>query len=97
MARFQLGGIYLMRSVAELSKEEPAFTAHIKKSLARYITGDWGEMTDRDKQSNDFAISHPDGGRVFAAYKHPEHEDWKIWIITEADRSATTVLFPAEY
>ncbi len=54
-------------------------------------------MTDRDKQSNDFAIAHPDGGRVFAAYKHPQHEDWKIWIITEADRSATTVLFPAEY
>jgi hypothetical protein len=97
MARFQLGGIYLTRGVAELSKESPAFTAHIQQALARYSTGDWGDMCAEDKASNDKAIKCPDGGRVFAAYKHPDHEGWKIWIITEADRSATTVLFPDEY
>jgi hypothetical protein len=97
MARFQLGGIYFTRGVAELSKKNPAFTAHIQRALARYVTGDWGEMTASDKSSNDRAIADPDGGRVFAAYKHGEHAEWKIWIITEADRSATTVLFPDEY
>lgn len=34
--------------------------------------------------------------RILAAYIHPEHPDWKIWIITEWDRSATTLLFPDE-
>ena len=34
---------------------------------------------------------------ILAAYVHPEHPDWKIWIITEWDRSATTLLFPDEY
>ncbi len=97
MASFQLGGIYMTRGVAELLTENPAFTAHIQQALARYITRDWGEMSESDKRSNDFAVADPDGGRVFAAYKHREHEDWKIWIITEADRSATTVLFPDDY
>lgn len=35
--------------------------------------------------------------RIFAAYEHPLHEDWKIWIITEWDHSVTTILFPSEY
>jgi hypothetical protein len=97
MAKFQLGRLYCTAGVAALENENPAFRSHIWRALARYIEGDWGEMSAADKASNNAAISTPDGERVFAAYKNKDHPDWKIWIITEADRSATTVLFPDEY
>jgi hypothetical protein len=51
-----------------------------------------------NKAQNETALTAPeDGGHIFAAYEHPEHPNWKIWIITESDRSCTTILFPAEY
>lgn len=61
--------------------------------LTRHVTGDWGDLDTEDRQLNDAAVLN--GGRIFSAYKvGPEH---RIWIITEADRSATTVLLPEEY
>lgn len=52
-------------------------------------------MPEEDKAMNDQAVS--EGGRIFGAYRDAKHLDWRIWIITEADRSVTTVLFPDEY
>ena len=55
-------------------------------------------MTAADKTRNDGAVAAgEDGGRIFAAYEHPEQPEWKIWIITESDNSSTTILFPDEY
>ena len=54
------------------------------------------DLTESDKRQNDEAVRNGDD-RILAAYTHPEHPDWKIWIITEYDRSATTLLFPDEY
>jgi len=62
--------------------------------VGRHVTGDWGDMVDEDKASNDRALL--DGSRVFSAYLLPDGET-KIWVITEADRSATTLLLPSEY
>jgi hypothetical protein len=59
----------------------------------RHATGDWGEMCDDDKQSNEAAIGH--GTRLLSAYRLCDQT--KVWIITEADRSATTILLPEEY
>ena len=61
-------------------------------------SGDLGELCDEDKALNDEALNDPDcGGRIFSAYVNSDNENWRIWIITESDRSATTVLFPDEY
>lgn len=76
----------------------PAVLAAVPRSvidlaLARHLNGDWGDMSDADKQTNNRALK--DGSRLFSAYQ--VREDTRIWIITEADRSATTVLLPEDY
>lgn len=62
------------------------------RCIFRHEKGDWGSISDEEKFSNDEALE--DGGRIFSSYNFG---DEKIWIITEADRSATTILFPDEY
>jgi hypothetical protein len=61
--------------------------------LSRHHQGDWGEMTEDDKRENEFSIDKE--LRIFSSYKLGEGS--KLWIITEADRSATTLLLPSEY
>lgn len=61
--------------------------------LARHHTGDWGEVDDEDSQTNQDALEH--GGRIMSVYSVTPGV--KIWVITEADRSATTILLPSEY
>ncbi|MGB4912173.1 MAG: hypothetical protein WBO95_08580 [Candidatus Dechloromonas phosphoritropha] len=61
--------------------------------LHRHLRGDWGNLDKHDKQLNDLAIK--DGSRIFSAYKITA--TIKVWLITEADRSATTFLLPSEY
>ena len=61
--------------------------------LARHVTGDWGELCDEDKAENELSIER--GLRVFSAYKL--HTGAKVWVITEWDRSVTTILLPEEY
>ena len=61
--------------------------------LARHRQGDWGDVCDEDWNLNDEALT--DGTRLLSAYKTKHNV--KLWIITEWDRSATTVLLPEEY
>jgi len=61
--------------------------------LARHAAGDWGEVNDEDKGLNDQALHDDD--RLLSAYT--DRSGAKFWIITEADRSATTVLLPEDY
>ncbi len=61
--------------------------------LARHVTGDWGEVSAGDWRANDHALR--DGERILSAYTL--RTGVRIWIITEADRSATTILLPEEY
>ena len=63
-----------------------------KRSLRRFAEADWGEMDEEDKETNNNALET--GSRLFGSY---ECAHAKIWIITEADRSCTTILFPSEY
>ena len=60
--------------------------------LNRHDRGDWGEVSDKDKQENEFSVQQ--GFRILSAYTTSAGE--RIWIITEADRSATTILLPEE-
>lgn len=61
--------------------------------LARHISGDWGDLGAEDKEENELSLK--EGFRILSAYKLPTGQ--KLWVITEADRSATTILKPEEY
>jgi hypothetical protein len=61
--------------------------------LRRHRSGDWGDLGEQGKRENEFSVDRE--LRVFSDY-HLKDET-KIWVITEADRSATTVLLPSEY
>lgn len=61
--------------------------------LERYIKGDWGNLCESDKQLNEDALKN--GDRIFASYV--DSNGTKFWIITESDRSYTTVLLPEDY
>ncbi|MBH1829224.1 plasmid related protein [Stenotrophomonas maltophilia] len=60
--------------------------------VARHVRGDFGDLCDEDRESNRQAIQY--GSRVLSSY---ELKGGKVWIITEADRSVTTVLLPSDY
>jgi hypothetical protein len=60
--------------------------------LARHATGDWGELCAFDRRQNEIALR--DGYRVLSSY---DVLAGRVWVITEADRSVTTILLPEEY
>ena len=66
--------------------------AWVAELLARHQGGDWGDVGAEDRHLNDHALRN--GGRLLSAY---DTQAGRIWIITEADRSATTILLPSEY
>lgn len=61
--------------------------------ITRHARGDWGELHELDREQNERAYEH--GGRLFSEYKAKCGK--VFWVITECDRSATTVLLPEEY
>ena len=65
---------------------------HHGNLLDRHLGGDWGDLDVYDAGSNEYAVAN--GLRVFSVYKVGTG---KVWIITEADRSYTTILLPDEY
>lgn len=95
-AGFPLGMVCASRGVAHGMEQDTGFARFVADSFARYRRGDWGSVSAADGKANDRAV-RCGGERILAAYRHPERGGWKIWILTEADRSATTVLYPEEY
>jgi hypothetical protein len=61
--------------------------------LARHAGGDWGDVDEDDRTENEFSVK--EGFRLLSAYQL--RDGTRIWIITEADRSSTTILLPEEY
>tara|TARA_R110002111_G_scaffold100976_6_gene156497 strand:+ start:58619 stop:58909 length:291 start_codon:yes stop_codon:yes gene_type:complete len=77
------GALELLESVSKAPSE----------FIARHHKGDWGDaLCDEDKQLNNDALK--DGSRLFSAFTVGND---KLWVITEADRSSTTLLLPSEY
>ena len=85
---FRLGKVVGTRGAISALTE-----AEIYFALARHRHGDWGDLDDEDKASNDAALRNE--GRLFSAYHSASGK--KFWVITEWDRSVTTVLLPSEY
>jgi hypothetical protein len=74
---------------------------YLFQCLQRHLSGDWGDVCDEDKKSNDAAVRG--GNRILSAYPIDPGKPCKgygdncVWIITEWDRSVTTFLLPGEY
>ncbi len=85
---FPLGRIVATSSVlASLTYED------IATGLKRHAARDWGEVCEEDRKTNDEAVEQ--GLRLLSAYKAESGQ--KYWIITEWDRSITTILLPEDY
>ena len=93
MINFKLGQLVMTRGVNDLVAENLLFADFIITSLARHMRGDWGDLSKEDKTENELSLKAD--FRILSSYKSGELP--RIWICTEADRSATTILFPDEY
>lgn len=103
MSKFKkLGQLVMTRAVNDRVADDEAFAKVVTDSLKRYINCDWGDTCEEDKKRNDEAVKT--GERILAAYtidpskgKSKGFGENTIWIITEWDRSVTTILYPDEY
>ena len=93
MVKFEHGQIVVTCGIDERRSNDEGFAVHMKRCLTRHLSGDWGDLCEEDRKENERSLEM--GFRLFSSYKHDSLP--KIWIITEADRSVTTVLFPSEY
>lgn len=87
---FNLGKVFLTIGARETLDES---NQNAMEFLTRHQSGDWGIVGKEDVQENELSVK--EGFRILSAYK--SNNDVKIWIITEADRSSTTLLLPSEY
>jgi len=78
----------------------PGALAALKKAgqqpgefLTRHVHREWGDLDEEDRKENEYSLEH--GFRLLSAYKTNAGD--RLWIITEADRSVTTLLLPEEY
>lgn len=89
MKKFQLGREYITPGI-----EEKLFSHEIKGLMELHQSGNWGDLEEEDKKQNEAGLSEEKPGRLMSTYKV---RGIKVWVITEWDRSVTTVLLPEEY
>ena len=85
---FALGRTVITR--AALAQLTPADVA---LALSRHARGDWGDVSEEDRRKNELSVR--EGFRILSVYNSANGR--KFWVITEADRSATTILLPEDY
>jgi len=90
LPKFSLGRIVATPGALEALEEA---NQNPFEFLERHQAGDWGELCEDDKSENEFSLKN--GFRILSAYR--TLHDVKVWVITEADRSVTTLLVPHEY
>jgi hypothetical protein len=86
--KFPLGQVVITRAAQATLSD-----ADVRGALARHHAGDWGELDAHDLAENELSLEQ--GFRLLSAFT--SSSGTKFWIITEADRSATTVLLPSDY
>lgn len=92
--KFNLGQLASTRGINARLLEDNNFSKFLWNSFARYKNCDWGDICKEDKKMNDSAVKNNDD-RIVARYNYDGHDD--VYIITEQDRSVTTILFIYEY
>ena len=88
--RFDLGGIVGTPGALDAIEQAGQIPSEF---LVRHKHGDWGELPEEDRVENERALAQ--GSRLFSAYDTRTKD--RLWVITEGDRSATTLLLPEEY
>ncbi|EDT3379573.1 hypothetical protein R5022_19110 [Pseudomonas aeruginosa] len=89
--RFNPGQVIMTSGVASLAQQG---RLNPRPYLMRHLSADWGDLSDNDRRQNDAALKSGED-RLFSAYE--VGPNLKVWVITEWDRSVTTVLLPSEY
>ena len=103
----ELGQLVFTTTLYDSITANPYFKSFVTQCLGRFTQHDWGILTDSDREQNDNAVKAGEG-RIHGVYPFPDGCKWNavnhykqpetaIWIITESDRSVTTILFPGEY
>lgn len=87
-SKFPLGQTVITQNARDRLQPEDVLFA-----LKRHADGDWGDVSDEDRLENEFSLPKP--LRLFSVYH--DRTGKKFWIITEADRSVTTILLPEDY
>jgi len=99
MTKFNPGRFVTTRAVFDEMAKGLPFRKFVAGSVARHLAGDWGDLPAADKKMNEAALKG--GSRLLSAYIYKdekgENPRLKVWVVTEADRSSTTVLFPSDY
>jgi len=91
LPKFHPGNVVMTAGVSRwMDDEKIPFLPY----LAMHLAGYWGDLDIHDIQVNEDSIKH--GMRIMSSYPQPSNGE-KLWIITEADRSVTTLLFASEY
>jgi hypothetical protein len=88
VAVFRLGRIVTTPNALQSLTQDDILTG-----IQRHQAGDWGNLTDDDRAANNRALAH--GGRILSAYQATNGT--RFWLITEADRSITTILLPEDH
>ena len=92
IVEINVGHVLVTKGVAALTQEDRKFAVFVKESLDRHRKGDWGTMSDEERELN-----NKNSGinvRLFSSYESEGYPE--IWITTEPDRSFSTILFPDE-
>jgi hypothetical protein len=86
--KFPLGEIVITRNAQQTIPADD-----VQRAVTRHSQADWGDLCDNDRRENELSLK--DGYRLLSAYHAADGT--KFWIITESDRSVTTVLLPEDY
>jgi hypothetical protein len=97
-----LGHVVMTRAVNDAIADHTPFAEFALETIRRHASGDWGELPAEDWRENELSIER--GFRLLSSYPLPEAitrtldaPNDRLWVITEADRSVTTLLWPSEY
>ena len=98
MSLFKTGPIVMTIGIKEIVDSGTPAADAIQKCLERHCRGDWGDLCDDDKAMNDESLeAEKNGGWTDSLFSSYETDFGNIYIITECDRSVTTILLPEEY
>jgi len=93
-SKFEIGQVVATVNLVERVKNLiPPQTDLLVSLLRRHMSGDWGDVCEDDQGLNEKALA--DGGRLMSVYQ--VQPGFTVWVITEADRSTTTLLLPEDY
>ena len=98
MSLFETGTVVMTCGIRDLVFSDEYALEVVENCLERHRQGDWGDLCDDDKAMNDESLeAERNGGWTDSLFSSYETDVGKIYVITECDRSVTTVLLPDEY